>query len=189
MLFQVLAIGRERIVFRKETGCHGVLSNAAEIRRHFFLRRRPGLAFLATHKGQRIQADRGRRRIFQGELLTGQLFPAVHEKGDSRQGIAPRLVFENPFDGDMGNGIVQLQCFLNLALSHGLARQDGLDQGLDEDGLAGAVFQEQDAIIAIKAEGRVDIAFVAVVIDDIGETDSTDGGHGDYILSAVLSHT
>ena len=89
----------------------------------------------------------------------------------------------------MGDGIIQLQRFLNLALGHGLARQDGLNQGLDEDRLAGAIFQEQDAIVAVEAEGRIDIAFVSIVIDDIGEPDSTDGGHGDCLLSAVLSHT
>ena len=89
----------------------------------------------------------------------------------------------------MGDGVVQLQRFLYLALGHGLARQDSLDQSLDEDRLAGPVFQEQDAIIAVEAERRIDIAFMAIVIDDIGETDSTDGGHGDYLLSAVLSHT
>ena len=141
MFLQVLTIGQEGIIFRKEPGCHGVLGDTAEIGRHFFLRRRPGLALVAADKGQRVQAHLGRWRIFQGEFLTGQLFLAVHEKGDRCQGIAPRLVFEDPFDGNVGDGIVQLQRFLYLALGYGLARQNSLDQGLDEDGLAGPVFQ------------------------------------------------
>lgn len=74
----------------------------------------------------------------------------------------------------MSDGVAKLQRFLYLTLSHGLARQNGLDKGLDEDGLAGTVFQEEDAVVAIEAEGRVDIAFFATVVDDVSEANPTD---------------
>ena len=180
MLFDVLAIGLEGIVFRKEMRIHAAFCDATEIRCQFFFRRGTVAAVFLADEWQLVDAVLVSGAVLVGKFLRGELVLAVQEQRDGCQRVAARLVFENPFDSDMRDGVFELQRLLDFSLGDGLVRQDGLDERLDKDGFACAVLEQQDAVIAVKLERRVDIAFFAAVINDVREADPADRWHGNH---------
>ena len=78
----------------------------------------------------------------------------------------------------MGDAVCELQCFLYFPLRHDSMRQHSLDQSLHKNRLARTIFQQQDAIEAIKVKGGIYVALISIVINHIGESDFTDGWHG-----------
>ena len=183
MPLDVFAIGLERIVLRKEMRRHAVVGKAAEKRRHFFLRGRAVMAVLLADERQLVNARAVIRAVFIGEFLRGALILAVQEQRDGRQRIAARVVLENPLDGDVSDGVAEGERLLDLALGDGLAWQHGLDERLDEDGLARAIFEQQNAVVAVELECRVGIALLAAVVNDVREADAADGWHGQASFS------
>ena len=77
----------------------------------------------------------------------------------------------------MSNIIIEQQRFLDFALGHCFSWQNGLQCGLYKYGFTGTIFQKQNTIISVEAKCCIKISLVAIVVDNIGETDSTDGRH------------
>ena len=174
MFLNVAAIALQGIVLGEEVGVHIARCQTAAEGGHFLFGGRPLLAVFPLHQGQVLDAAAIGGTVFIGKLLRGQDILAVQEEGDQRERVTAGVILENPLHGNVGSRITQLQGLLNLALSHSLMRQHGLNQGLYEDGLACAVLQQQDAVEAVKTERGINITLAAAVVDDIREADTAD---------------
>ena len=144
---------------------------------HFLLASRSFPASLLANKRNFAQCKIS-PSIFHGKSLGSQLVIAIHKEGNCRYRISSLgLLLQNPFYGNMGNIIGQLQRILNPPVRHLLMRQHRLNQGLDKYGLTRPIFQQQDAILPIKTKGRIYISLVAIIVDNICKSHLADRRH------------